>query len=89
MFRTRRPAAGFGPGHRQPLLGHAVDLTLDCKDLADPADRFDSKRRFAKIGQYEELPVAAASRLGDRVVSAPGIVEIAKPGISIRLRASG
>ena len=62
---------------REPLLGHsAVDLTLDREDLVDPADRFDSERRFAKIGQYEEFAptVAPAGRLGDGAGSAPGIV---------------
>ena len=59
---------------REPLLGHsAVDLTLDREDLVDPADRFDSERRFAKIGQDEEFAptVAPAGRLGDRAGSAP------------------
>jgi hypothetical protein len=75
---------------REPLLGHsAADLALDREDLVDPADRFDSERRFAKIGQYEELApaVAPARRLGDRAGSTPGIVEIAKPGIPSRVSA--
>jgi len=77
---------------REPLLGlSAVDLALDREDLVDPADRFDSERRFAKIGQYEELApaVAPAGRLSDRAGSAPGIVEITKPGISIGLEGPG
>jgi hypothetical protein len=63
-----------------PLISRSIE------DLVDPADRFDSERRFAKIGQYEELApaVAPAGRLSDRAGSAPGIVEITKPGPRVR-----
>jgi len=76
---------------REPLLGgDTVDLALDREDFVNAAHRFDSQRRFAEIGHEEFAPaMAPAGRLGDRAGPAPGIVEIAKPGISIGLEDPG
>jgi len=76
----------------EPLLGgDTVDLALDREDLVNAAHRFDSQRRFAEIGEHEEFApaTAPAGRPGDRAGPAPGIVEIAKAGISIGLEDPG
>jgi len=77
---------------REPLRGgDAVDLALDREDLVNAAHGFDGQRRFAEIGQHEEFApaMAPARRLGDRAGPAPGIIEIAKAGISIGLEDPG
>jgi hypothetical protein len=71
---------------RKPLLGcKTIDLALDREDRVDVADRFSGEWRFAQISQLEEFAptVAPACRLGDRARFALGVIEIAKPGISI------
>ena len=81
----------FLAGREPPLGRSGVDFAFDREDLVNTAHRFDSQRRFAEIGQHEEFApaMAPAGRLGDRAGPAPGIVEIAKTGISIGLEDPG
>ena len=62
-------------------------MALDREDLVNAAHRFDGEGRFTEIGQHEEFAPAMApvGRLGDRAGTAPGLLEIAKSGMSIGL----
>jgi hypothetical protein len=77
---------------RQAIRGQqTVDPTLDGKDRVDVLNRRGRQRRFAQIGQLEEVApaMAPAGRLGDRAGFAFAVVELAEPGISIGLQDAG
>ena len=71
--------------------GDPVEFTLDREDRVDAPHGFDRQRRFAGVGEDEEIAtaMAPAQRLGDRPRPSLGIVELAEPGIGVGLEDSG
>jgi len=90
------PALQFRDERRHPRLAcdntvrgwKPVDLPLDVEDGVDAAHRRDGERRFADIGQYEQLaaPMSPTRGFGDRTWPAGGMIEIVEPGIGVGLQ---
>jgi len=87
QFRHQRCDAILA--HRQALFcGQPVDATFSIEDGIDPPHRFDRKRCFGNLRQFEEVASAMgpAASLNDRSRLAQRGVEVVEPGIGIGLK---
>ena len=65
-----------------------MDGTLSAEDGSDPTQGLGGDRRFANLGQFDQLApsVGPAPGLGNRNRLLPGEIEIAEPDVGVGLR---
>ena len=76
------------PNRKALRSRQAGDGPLDVEDRVDAPHRLRREWGTGQLGQVEQLasPVRPAACLRDRARPAPGMVELAEPGICVRLQ---